>query len=153
MMHVVLYQPEIPSNTGNIARTCAVTGTFLHLVRPLGFSTADRYLKRAGLDYWPLVAVSYHDSLEELFAATAGSRFFFLTTRGKRPYHRVSYRPGDFLVFGRETAGLPAALLAARPEECLRIPMAGGVRSLNLANAVALVLYEALRQMDFPGLV
>ena len=152
MMHVVLYQPEIPSNTGNIARTCAVTGTFLHLVRPLGFSTADRYLKRAGLDYWPLVAVSYHDSLEEIFQTHSGGRFFFLTTRGRLLYHRVSYQPGDFLVFGRETAGLPPGLLAAHPDQTLRIPMAGEVRSLNLANAVALVLYEALRQLDFPGL-
>ncbi|HUW65946.1 MAG TPA: tRNA (uridine(34)/cytosine(34)/5-carboxymethylaminomethyluridine(34)-2'-O)-methyltransferase TrmL [Spirochaetia bacterium] len=150
-MHVVLYQPEIPANTGNIARTCAVTGAFLHLVRPLGFSTSDRYLKRAGLDYWPLVKLSYHDSLEEVFGAFTGSRFFFITTRGDRPYHGVVYRPGDFLVFGRETAGLPPQVLADHPNECLRIPMAGDVRSLNLANSVAVVLYEALRQQDFPG--
>lgn len=151
-MHVVLYQPEIPANTGNIARTCAVTGAFLHLVRPLGFSTSDRYLKRAGLDYWPLVKLSYHDSLEEIFAAFTGSRFFFITTRGGRSYHQVAFRPGDFLVFGRETAGLPPRVLTDHADQCLRIPMAGEVRSLNLANSVAVVLYEALRQQDFSGL-
>ncbi|MDA8337064.1 MAG: tRNA (uridine(34)/cytosine(34)/5-carboxymethylaminomethyluridine(34)-2'-O)-methyltransferase TrmL [Peptococcaceae bacterium] len=152
-MHVVLYQPEIPANTGNIARTCAVTGSFLHLVRPLGFSTSDRYLKRAGLDYWPLVKLSYHDGMEEIFSAFPGNRFFFLTTRGALFYHQVAYRPGDFLVFGRETAGLPPELLAEKKDRCLRIPMAGEVRSLNLANSVAVVLYEALRRQDFPGLV
>jgi len=152
MMHVVLYQPEIPANTGNIARTCAVTGTFLHLVRPLGFSTSDRYLKRAGLDYWPLVKLSYHDGLEEIFTAHPAARFFFITTRGRRLYHQAAYQPGDFLVFGRETAGLPPDILAEHQENCLRIPMGEKVRSLNLANCVALVLYEALRQQGFPGL-
>lgn len=151
MMHVVLYQPEIPANTGNIARTCAVTGAFLHLVRPLGFSTSDRYLKRAGLDYWPLVKLSYHDGLEEIYEAFPGSRFFYITTRGARSYHHITYRPGDFLIFGRETAGLPETVLAANPNHCLRIPMIGQVRSLNLANSVAIVLYEALRQQEFPN--
>lgn len=152
-MHVVLHEPEIPQNTGNIARTCAVTGTTLHLVKPLGFSTEDRYLKRAGLDYWHLVQIYYWDNFELLRAAYPQGRFYFYSTKGKRWYDSVSYGFEDFLVFGSETRGLPPGLLAANENFCLRIPMRAGTRSLNLSNAVALVLYEALRQQGFPGLV
>lgn len=151
-MHIVLVEPEIPTNTGNIARTCAVTGSSLHLVRPLGFSTDDRYLKRAGLDYWHLLDLHYHDSIEELFSAYAGAKFVLVTTKGKKLYSQFSYGPGDFLIFGRETRGLPANLLERHPERCARIPMINDARSLNLGNSVALVLYEALRQQGYPKL-
>ncbi len=149
-MHIVLVEPEIPYNTGNIARTCAVTGTTLHLVKPLGFSVDDRYLKRAGLDYWHMVDIYYHDSFQELLSGYGG-RFYYITTKGGRYYSEVVYRPDDFLVFGKETAGLPADLLAANRDRCLRIPMVNDARSLNLANSVAVVLYEAWRQMGFPA--
>jgi len=149
-MHIVLVEPEIPANTGNIARTCSVTGASLHLVKPLGFSTDDRYLKRAGLDYWHLLDLHYHDNFAALKQMYPDGRFWYFTTKGGHPYHRVQFRPGDFLVFGKETAGLPRELLAQNPDRCLRIPMQGNVRSLNLSNSVAIALYEALRQQDFP---
>ncbi|HHY37004.1 MAG TPA: tRNA (uridine(34)/cytosine(34)/5-carboxymethylaminomethyluridine(34)-2'-O)-methyltransferase TrmL [Firmicutes bacterium] len=152
-MQIVLHEPEIPPNTGNVARTCAVTGTPLHLVGPLGFSISDRHLKRAGLDYWQYLNVSYWESFEELRQAFPENRFFLFTTKGKKRYDSISYREDDFLVFGSETRGLPDRILAAYPEYCLRIPMLPGRRSLNLSNSVALVLYEALRQLGFPGLV
>ncbi len=148
-MHIVLVEPEIPGNTGNIARLCAATGAALHLVRPLGFATDDRHLKRAGLDYWHLVAVRYHDSFAAVAAEYAGHNFYFNTTKAGRFYSQVAYTPDDVLVFGRETAGLPASLLAANADRCLRIPMLAGARSLNLSNAVAVVVYEALRQQSF----
>ena len=148
MFNVVLVEPEIPPNTGNIGRLCLATGSTLHLVRPLGFSTDDRTLKRAGLDYWAEVDVRFWNSLGELQAAQVpGARYFFLTTKSERPYHAVQFRPGDFLVFGRETKGLPEALLAANAEHLLTIPMRG-TRSLNLATAVAIVLFEAVRQQS-----
>jgi tRNA (cytidine/uridine-2'-O-)-methyltransferase len=154
-MHVVLVEPEIPYNTGNIARTCAVTGTVLHLVRPLGFSTDDRYLKRAGLDYWHLVDIRYHDSFQELVEANPEGQFYYATTKGGQPYTSFRYSKDSFLVFGKETKGLPKELLKAYPKQCLRIPMLPGqeVRSLNLGNAVAVIVYEALRQQGFVGLV
>ncbi|HHW54237.1 MAG: tRNA (uridine(34)/cytosine(34)/5-carboxymethylaminomethyluridine(34)-2'-O)-methyltransferase TrmL [bacterium] len=152
-MQIVLHEPEIPPNTGNVARTCAVTGTPLHLVGPLGFSISDRHLKRAGLDYWQHLDISYWDSFEELRQAFPDHRFFFFTTKGEKRYDAVSYQDTDFLVFGSETRGLPDRIMAAYPEYCLRIPMRPGIRSLNLSNSVALVLYEALRQQGFPGLV
>lgn len=151
-MHVVLVEPEIPANTGNIARTCAVTGTALHLVRPLGFSTEDKYLKRAGLDYWHLVDIRYYDSFAEVAQKYPQHSFFFVSTRGERLYTEVTYAWDSFLVFGKETQGLPRDLLAANKEKCVRIPMINRARSLNLANSVAIVLYEALRQHGFPGL-
>jgi len=153
MFNIVLVEPEIPPNTGNIGRLCVATRSTLHLVRPLGFSTDDRTLKRAGLDYWAEVDLRYWDSLGELEAAQdSAARFFYLTTKSDRPYHAVRFKPGDFLVFGRETAGLPSALLDANPQQWLRIPMFNAAaRSLNLSNCVALVLFEALRQHGFAG--
>lgn len=150
--HIVLVEPEIPQNTGNIARTCAATGAILHLVKPLGFSLEDRYLKRAGLDYWDRVRLHTHDSFEDLAASFRGGRFFCATTKADRSYTDFSFRDGDFLVFGKETAGLPAHLLERYRDTCMRIPMLPENRSLNLSNAVAIVLYEALRQNGFPGL-
>lgn len=151
-MHIVLVEPEIPANTGNIARTCAATGTTLHLVRPLGFSTEDRYLKRAGLDYWHLVEVIYHDSFEEFAARYQGARFYLATTKAPRFHTEISYEADSFLVFGKETKGLPVEILNRYPNHQIRVPMIDEARSLNLANSVAVVLYEALRQQGFPGL-
>ncbi len=146
MFNVVLVEPEIPPNTGNIGRLCLATRSTLHLVGPLGFSTDDRTLRRAGLDYWAEVKLQSWDSLGALQAAQkSDARFFYLTTKAERPYHAVRFRPGDFLVFGRETKGLPESLLEANREQLLTIPM-HGTRSLNLATAVAIVLFEAVRQ-------
>ncbi|WP_068773370.1 tRNA (uridine(34)/cytosine(34)/5-carboxymethylaminomethyluridine(34)-2'-O)-methyltransferase TrmL [Paenibacillus sp. FJAT-26967] len=150
--HIVLVEPEIPANTGNISRTCAATGTYLHLVRPLGFSTDDRTLKRAGLDYWHSVKLEYHDSFAEVQEKYAGHRFFYSTTKTDRRYSDIEFRDGDFLVFGKETKGLPAELLEANPGQTMRMPMTDVVRSLNLSNSAAIVLFEALRQNGFPGL-
>lgn len=147
MLHVVLVEPEIPPNTGTIGRLCLATGSALHLVGPLGFDLDDRTLKRAGLDYWPEVDCRRWKSLEELqSAADPGARFFYLTTKSEQPYWNQSFLDGDYLVFGRETRGLPESLLAAHPEHCLTIPQRG-VRSLNLAVATGIVLYEAVRQL------
>ena len=149
MFNVVLIEPEIPPNTGNIGRLCLATRATLHIVRPLGFSTDDRTLKRAGLDYWREVDVRFWDSLGELQAAQdPGARYFYFTTKSTRPYHTVEFLPGDFLVFGRETKGLPEALLRAHGDHTLTIPM-HGTRSLNLATAVAIVLFEAVRQQSW----
>jgi tRNA (cytidine/uridine-2'-O-)-methyltransferase len=146
VFNVVLIEPEIPPNTGNIGRLCLATGSTLHLVKPLGFSIGDRELKRAGLDYWKEVNVRLWDSFEDLGGAhLPQTRFFFLTTKSQRAYCDVRFEPGDFLVFGRETKGLPEALLAAHADQLLTIPMQG-TRSLNLATAVAIVLFEAVRQ-------
>ena len=152
MFHIVLVEPEIPQNAGNIARTCAATGTALHMVRPLGFEVSDKYLKRAGLDYWNLVEISYYDSFEELKAKYPDSRFFYFTTKARHRHSDVQFRDGDFLVFGKETKGLPEELLMQNEETCLRIPMYGRARSLNLSNSAAIAVYEALRQTDFQGL-
>lgn len=152
-MHIVLVEPEIPNNTGNISRTCAVTGSSLHLVRPLGFSTDDKHLKRAGLDYWRYLDLHYYDSFAEVMARFPQKRFFFATTKARHFYTEMQYRADDFFVFGKETAGLPTSLLEAYPQQCVRIPMGPEIRSLNLANSVAIMLYEALRQQGFPGLV
>ena len=151
MFNVVLVEPEIPPNTGNIGRLCLATGSTLHLVKPLGFSIDDRTLKRAGLDYWKEVDVQMWDSFKQLQEARKGkARFFFLTTKSKRAYYDVRFRAGDFLVFGRETKGLPEPLLAAHPDDLLTIPMRG-TRSLNLATAVGIVLFEAIRQVVASG--
>lgn len=151
-LHIVLVEPEIPGNTGNISRTCAVTGTELHLVKPLGFSVDDKYLKRAGLDYWHLLTIHYHDNFQEVLDKYPNHRFFYATTKASRPYTAVKYRKDDFLVFGKETEGLPEWIISAYRDKCIRIPMLNDVRSLNLSNAVAIILYEALRQQGFPGL-
>ena len=151
-MNIVLVEPEIPANTGNIARTCAVTGTALHLIRPLGFSTDDKYLKRAGLDYWHLVEVVYHDSFREFAARCKGGRFYFATTKALNTYTEIEYDKGGFLIFGKETKGLPPEILTGYPGQRMRVPMINTARSLNLANSAAVVLYEALRQQGFPGL-
>jgi len=150
--HIVLVEPEIPANTGNIARTCAATGAHLHLVHPLGFRTDDRTLKRAGLDYWYAVHVEHHDSFGEVQAKYPEGRYFYASTRAKRRYSDIGFRDGDFLVFGKETKGLPRELLDANPDACIRIPMTDKVRSLNLSNSAAIVLFEALRQTEFAGL-
>jgi tRNA (cytidine/uridine-2'-O-)-methyltransferase len=147
LFNVVLVEPEIPPNTGNVGRLCLATGSTLHLVKPFGFSLDHRQLKRAGLDYWDEVDVRTWDSFEQLQSAQGReARFFFLTTKAKRAYHAVSFAEGDFLVFGRETKGLPERLLRANAANCLTIPMQG-TRSLNLATAVAIVLFEAVRQL------
>ncbi|WP_414843643.1 tRNA (uridine(34)/cytosine(34)/5-carboxymethylaminomethyluridine(34)-2'-O)-methyltransferase TrmL [Bacillus velezensis] len=154
-LHVVLYQPEIPANTGNIARTCAATDTTLHLIRPLGFSTDDKMLKRAGLDYWEFVNVVYHDSLEELFEAYENGKFFFITKFGKKPHTSFDYSNTEedfFFVFGRETSGLPKELIENNMDRCLRLPMTEHVRSLNLSNTAAILVYEALRQQNYRDL-
>ena len=148
-MNIVLYEPEIPQNTGNIARTCAATGTILHLVKPLGFQVEDRYLKRAGLDYWHLVKVVIYDNWLDFLARNTGINPFFVSTKGKHHYHQVVYPSNSFLVFGPETRGLPPEILSKCPDRVVRIPMIEGRRSLNLANAAAVVLYEALRQSGF----
>ncbi len=151
MFHIVLVEPEIPQNTGNIARTCAATGCDLHLVHPLGFEISDKQLKRAGLDYWNLVRVHEHNNFGELLAEYPSARFYFFTTKAKHTYAEAEYRDGDFLVFGKETRGLPEELLVQHPETCVRIPMIGESRSLNLSNSAAIAVYEALRQNGFQG--
>jgi tRNA (cytidine/uridine-2'-O-)-methyltransferase len=148
MFNVVLVEPEIPPNTGNVGRLCLATRSNLHLIRPFGFTLDDRQLKRAGLDYWEEVNVQTWDSLAVMQRARpSDARYFYLTTKTERAYHEIAFQPGDFLVFGRETKGLPESLLAANRESCLTIPMRG-TRSLNLATAVAIVLFEAVRQLD-----
>ena len=151
-LNIVLVNPEIPQNTGNIARTCAATGAMLHLIEPLGFQLADKYLKRAGLDYWRLMTYRTWPSLEAFLEANAGARMHFASTKAPRGYHQAEYQDGDFLIFGCETKGLPEKLLSRVYDRCVRIPMRPEARSLNLSNSVAIVLYEALRQTGFAGL-
>lgn len=151
MFDIVLVEPEIPQNTGNIVRTCHATGCRLHLVRPLGFEVNDKYLKRAGLDYWDEVQIFYYDCFEELKKAFPSARFWYFTTKGLNRHCDVNFKEGDFLVFGKETKGLPEELLLKNRESCLRIPMIGETRSLNLSNSVAIAVYEGLRQLDFCG--
>jgi len=151
-INIVLVEPEIPQNTGNIARTCAATGAALHLVGPLGFSIEDRYLKRAGLDYWKYVDLKYYNDLREFFDLNIGANFIFCTTKAQKSYHEIKYVDNCFLLFGKETKGLPETLLKANYEKCIRIPMLDNIRSLNLSNSVAIVLYEALRQNGFENM-
>ncbi len=152
-MHVVLVEPEIPPNTGNIARTCAATGTSLHLIKPLGFSVSDRYLRRAGVDYWHLVDVHIHESWDALPDNLRSPEHIHLfTSHARLSYTDTEYRPDDVLVFGRESVGLPQWILSQFLDRQRKIPMAGAVRSLNLSNAAAIVVYEAMRQQGFPGL-
>lgn len=153
-IHIVLVEPEIPPNTGNIARSCAATGAQLHLVKPLGFSIDDRSLKRAGLDYWPFVKLEVHESQEEFLHSYEGRRMYLATTKGVHRHTDVQFQDEDMILFGRETKGLPKDFIAKHQENTLRIPMSADtrLRSLNLANSVNIVLFEALRQLDFPGL-
>ena len=150
-MNIVLVEPEIPQNTGNIARTCKATGSILHIVKPMGFTIDDRKLKRAGLDYWHELDIRYYKNLNDFFTKCKGN-FYFSTTKGKHLYSEPVYQDGDYLVFGKETRGLPEDLLREHYDHAIRIPMADGNRSLNLSNSVAVVLYEALRQQAFSGL-
>ena len=151
-LHVVLCEPEIPQNTGNIARTCAATGASLHLIEPLGFSISDRYLKRAGLDYWNMVEVQTYPDLETYLSASDGFQRLFATKKTGIGYTDIRYQSSCSVILGKETAGLPESLLSSHGESCVRIPMRAGARSLNLSNAAALMIYEALRQHSFPGL-
>lgn len=151
-LHIVLVEPEIPQNTGNIARSCAATGAELHLVRPLGFSLDDRYMRRAGLDYWFLMRYHVYDDLADFYQRNPGARCWYASTKAPRSHTAAEFRDGDFLVFGKETRGLPETLLEREYDRCIRIPMRKEARSLNLSNSVAVVLYEALRQLGFPGL-
>ncbi len=152
--HIVLVEPEIPQNTGNIARTCAATNTVLHLVHPLGFRIDEKAVRRAGLDYWPFVKLVEHESLSSFLSEYGDRRMFLMTTRGGRSYAEADFRDGDMLLFGRETAGLPKEFIRERQDSALRIPMSENtrLRSLNLSNAVNIVLFEALRQNGFPEL-
>ncbi len=147
--NIVLVEPEIPQNTGNIVRTCAATGAVLHLIGPLGFSIEDRYLKRAGLDYWDEAQVNYYDNLNEFLGKHGGKKMYYSTTKAIHNYCDVKFEDGCFILFGKETAGLPEELLKENRETCIRIPMKEGIRSLNLSNSVAVVVYEALRQQNF----
>ena len=151
-IHVVLYQPEIPQNTGNIARTCAAAGAGLHLIKPLGFSTEDRYLKRAGLDYWNLVDVFEYEDFREFKSKNPQGNFAYLTKKATVTYDRIDFRGDLFLIFGSETKGLPEEILAENKKRCFRIPLRPEARSLNLSNAAAIVVYEALRQNLFGNL-
>lgn len=151
-MNIVLVEPEIPQNTGNIARTCAATGSHLHLIKPLGFSLADKYLKRAGLDYWHLMTYTVYENFDEFLEKNPGAVCHFASTKAANNYCDVQYGENDYLVFGRETKGLPEELLRDNYDKCVRIPMRQEARSLNLSNSVAIVLFEALRQQEFRGL-
>ncbi|MBB4826506.1 tRNA (cytidine/uridine-2'-O-)-methyltransferase [Sporosarcina luteola] len=151
-IHVALFEPLIPANTGNIARTCAGTGAKLHLIKPLGFSTDDKMLKRAGLDYWEHVEITYHEDIYEFFAAYPAGEFYFITKFGEQTYSDFDFTDSSkdiFFVFGKETTGLPDEIVEQHREHCLRIPMNGNIRSLNLSNTAAILIYEALRQQSF----
>lgn len=150
-LNIVLVEPQIPQNTGNIARTCAVTGAALHLVKPMGFTVTDKHLKRAGLDYWDKLDITYYDDLKDFFSKNEGT-FYFFTTKGKNKHSDAEYKGNIYLIFGREDKGLPEELLFKNEEKCLRIPMRNTLRSLNLSNSVAVAVYEALRQNDYSEL-
>ena len=152
-LNLVLVEPEIPQNTGNIARTCAATGASLHLVEPLGFRVDDRKLKRAGLDYWHLLDITYYESLNDFFEKTKGGNYFFFSTKGTHRHSDVEYPDNSYLLFGKQPRGLPEHLLMQPPNETLRIPMIDEARSLNLSNSVAIAAYEVLRQWDYPELL
>ena len=148
-LNIVLYEPEIPANTGNIGRTCVATGTKLHLIEPLGFSLSEKALKRAGMDYWSQLDVERYVNYEDFLQRNPGAKIYMATTKAKKIYSEASYEPDCYIMFGKESAGIPEEILVEHPEECVRIPMIGETRSLNLSNSVAIVLYEALRQNQF----
>ncbi len=151
-LNIVLVEPQIPQNTGNISRTCAVTGARLHLVKPMGFVVTDKNLKRAGLDYWDKLDITYYDSLADFFEKTRGGKYYYFTTKGKHVHSDVNYEDNCYILFGREDKGLPESLLHDNPEFCVRLPMRPELRSLNLSNSVAIATYEILRQWDYPDL-
>ncbi|MBE6693457.1 MAG: tRNA (uridine(34)/cytosine(34)/5-carboxymethylaminomethyluridine(34)-2'-O)-methyltransferase TrmL [Ruminococcaceae bacterium] len=151
-INIVLCEPEIPQNTGNIARTCAATGASLHLIRPLGFTIDDRRMRRAGLDYWDKLDVHYYDGLDDFFSKNPSAEIYFFSTKAQNLYSEVEYGDNVFLMFGKETRGLPEDLLFSNPDRCVRIPMLDRLRSLNLSNSVAIAVYEVLRQHGFEGL-
>ncbi|MBU3804712.1 MAG: tRNA (uridine(34)/cytosine(34)/5-carboxymethylaminomethyluridine(34)-2'-O)-methyltransferase TrmL [Candidatus Cellulosilyticum pullistercoris] len=153
MMHIVLHEPEIPQNTGNIARTCAATGATLHLIEPLGFSLDEKHIKRAGLDYWHLVDVRRYANYQEFLEKNNFPKVYMATTKSRQTYAEVSYEEECYIMFGKESAGIPEEILLENKETCIRIPMIGEARSLNLSNSVAIVLYEALRQHEFNHLL
>ena len=153
MINIVLLEPEMPANTGNIGRTCVITGSRLHLIEPLGFRINEKELKRAGLDYWPRLDVHTYMDINEFYnSIEPNARIFYATTKGKNRHSDVHFQDGDYIMFGKESAGIPEEILVQHPDECIRIPMLPEERSLNLANSVAIVTYEALRQLDYPGL-
>ncbi len=152
MIGIILHQPEQPGNTGTIGRSCVCAGASLHLIEPIGFRLTDRFIRRAGLDYWERLTLTRYMNYEAFLAEHPGARIWYVTTKGRKTYAEVTYGPDDYLMFGRESAGIPEEILAQHPEECIRIPMREGERSLNLSNSVSIVLYEALRQLDFPEL-
>ncbi|HBN10951.1 MAG TPA: tRNA (uridine(34)/cytosine(34)/5-carboxymethylaminomethyluridine(34)-2'-O)-methyltransferase TrmL [Ruminococcus sp.] len=151
-INIVLHEPQIPQNTGNIARTCAITGAALHLIKPFGFKITDKNLKRAGLDYWDKLEIYYYENLEDFFSKNPDADVYYFTTKGKNVYSNISYPDNSYIMFGREDKGLPETLLHDNPEKCVRIPMRNKLRSLNLSNSVAISVYEILRQWDFPEL-
>lgn len=151
-LNIVLVEPQIPQNTGNISRTCAVTGAKLHLIKPFGFEITDKHLKRAGLDYWDKLEISYYDGLTDFFEKNSGGRFYYFTTKGRYVHSEINYPDNSYLIFGREDKGLPEELLYENPGSCVRIPMRNELRSLNLSNSVAIAVYETLRQWDYPDL-
>ena len=153
MINIVLYEPEIPQNTGNIARTCAATGARLHIVKPMGFTPTDKHLKRAGLDYWYLLDITYYEDLNDFFEKNKGGNFYYFSTKAPRKYTDIEYPDKCSIVFGKETKGLPEKLLFNNPETTVRIPMIDEARSLNLSNSAAIAAYEVLRQWDFPELL
>ncbi len=151
-INIVLHEPEIPQNTGNIARTCAATGAALHLIRPLGFEIDNAKLKRAGLDYWHQLDITYYDGLEDFYEKNPKAEVYYFSTKAPRAYTEINYPEKVFLMFGKETKGLPEPLLEKNPDFCVRIPMRDGLRSLNLSNSAAIAVYEVLRQQNFDGL-
>lgn len=151
-MNIILHQPEIPANTGNIGRTCVATGTVLHLIEPLGFSLSEKAIKRAGMDYWNQLDVRRYINFEEFLEKNPNAKIWMATTKAKHVYSDVEFGPDDYIMFGKESAGIPEEILKDNPDTCVRIPMVGETRSLNLSNSVAIVLYEALRQNDFSNM-
>ena len=148
--HIVLHQPEIPQNTGNISRTCVVTGATLHIIKPTGFEMSDRTVRRAGLDYWQYLKIFYYDDLKDFYAKNPNANIYYASTKAPHCYSDIKFKDGDYIMFGKETKGLPEDLLQREIDQTIRIPMGAHLRSLNLSNSVAVILYEALRQTGFP---